>query len=71
MNETTYSIWIDNTCYAKGMVLQTVTILAKALFDYYWEDPTIRVTIQRDEVSTYKEEENLSDYLCGDQNEVF
>lgn len=68
MNETTYSIWIDNTCYAKGMDLQTVTILAKALFDYYWEDPTIRVTIQRDKVSTYEEEENLSDYLCGNKN---
>lgn len=58
MREATYSVWIDNTCYAKGMLIQIATILAKALFDYYWEDPTIRVTIQRDEASICEREGN-------------
>ena len=71
MSEAIYSVWVDNACYAKGMILQTATILAKALFDYYWEDSTMRVTIQRDKVNTYEEEENLSDYLCSDKDEVY
>ena len=57
MSEAIYSVWVDNVCYAKEMLIQTATILAKALFDYYWEDPTIRVTIQRDKICTCEEEE--------------
>jgi hypothetical protein len=56
MSEAIYSVWVDNVCYGKGMILQTATIFAKALFDYYWEDSTMRVTIQREKINIYERE---------------
>lgn len=49
MNEKKYKILIDNATIANNMDLTTATILIKALFNEYYNDPHMVITIQKEE----------------------
>lgn len=48
MNEYTYSVIVDKEIVAHEMTLKNALILAKALFEEYFNEEHISVTIQRD-----------------------
>lgn len=50
MIENRYKVLIDNEVIARDMDIRTATILVRTLFDEYYNDPTISVTIKREEV---------------------
>lgn len=49
MNEKKYKILIDNVTIANNMDLTTATILIKALFNEYYNDSHMVITIQKEE----------------------
>lgn len=48
MGERRYKVLIDNTVVANNMDLNTATVLVKALFDEYYNDFTMTVSIQKE-----------------------
>ena len=48
MNEYTYSVIVDDRVIASGMALENALILAKALFEEWYLESGLKVTIQRD-----------------------
>lgn len=42
-----FSLWIDSNCVAKEMSIETAAILMKALFNYYYNESDLKITIQR------------------------
>ena len=52
MNESRYSVAVDGTMVAQRMNLETALILAKGLFEIYYEEPKISICIERE----YEEE---------------
>ena len=42
-----FSLWIDGTCVAKEMSIETASVLMKALFDEYYNETDLKFTIER------------------------
>lgn len=42
-----FSLWIDNVCVAKEMQIETAAVLMKALFNEYYNETDLKITIQR------------------------
>lgn len=57
MGEYKYSVIVDNICMAKSMNLEGATLFIKALFEKYYADKDLRVTVQRDDFC--QEEEGI------------
>lgn len=60
-----FSLWIDNVCMAKEMSLETAATLMTALFNEYYNEPDLKITIQRqnyEPVMDGSELENLEDF---------
>ena len=47
MNEVRYFVEVDGSVYAQDMSIETATLLAKALFERYFNDEQMKVTIRR------------------------
>lgn len=48
MKERRYKVSIDNMVVANNMDLSTATILVKALFNEYYNDHTMRITVEEE-----------------------
>lgn len=46
MNERKYKVAINSTVIAEGMDLDIATILAKALFEHYYNDHSMTISIK-------------------------
>ena len=49
MIEDKYKVLVDNVVFARDMDIRTATILVKALFEEYYNDYTMAVTIKRED----------------------
>lgn len=49
MEERRYKVLIDNMVVANNMDLKTATILVKALFDEYYNDCTMTVSVKQED----------------------
>ena len=49
MIENKYKVLIDNTVVARDMDIRTATILVKALFEEYYNDYAMAVTIKQED----------------------
>lgn len=49
MEERRYKVLIDNMVVANNMDLKTATILVKALFDEYYNDYTMIVSVEHED----------------------
>ena len=47
MGEQTYEVFVDNTIIATDMQLHYATILVEGIFEKYYADTTLNVTIRR------------------------
>ena len=47
MAEEKFCVYLDNIKTAENMTLETAVILAKALFNEYYLEPSMKVTIQK------------------------
>lgn len=52
MGERRYKVSIDNMVVANNMDLNTATILVKALFNEYYSDHTMRISVEEEEDRT-------------------
>ena len=60
-----FSLWIDSDCVAKEMSMETAAVLTKALFNEYYNEPDLKITIERqnyEPVMDGSELENLEDF---------
>lgn len=60
-----FSLWIDSDCVAKEMSMETAAVLMKALFNEYYNEPDLKITIERqnyEPVMDGSELENLEDF---------
>jgi hypothetical protein len=48
MCEKKYMVWINKEVVARGMDLRTATVLVKALFDEYYNDHNMMVSIKEE-----------------------
>ena len=46
MNETKYKVLIDNTVIAEGMDIEIAVTLVKALFEKYYNDHSITISVK-------------------------
>ena len=46
MNETKYKVLIDNTVVAEGMDIEIAVTLVKALFEKYYNDHSITISVK-------------------------
>lgn len=49
MSEYKYSVFMDGICVAKSMNLDGATLFMKALLQTYYNEKTIKVSIQKDD----------------------
>ena len=42
-----FSLWIDGTCVAQEMSIETAAVLMKALFNEYYAESNLEITIKR------------------------
>lgn len=49
MEENRYKVLIDNEVVAKDMDIKTATVLVKALFEEYYNDYAMAVTIKQED----------------------
>lgn len=47
MTEDKFSVYIDSVLAADNMTLETATVLIQALFNKYYLEPTMKITIQK------------------------
>lgn len=51
MNERSFKVLIDNEVVANDMDLKTATILVRALFEEYYNDYTMTVSIKKEDMA--------------------
>ena len=49
MNERNYKVYIDGQVVAREMDLRTATILVRALFQEYYEDHMMKISVQEED----------------------
>lgn len=61
MENKIFSLWIDNVCMAKEMSSETAAILMTALFNEYYNEPDLKITIQREKYEPVMDGSELED----------
>lgn len=56
-----FSLWIDRTCVAKEMSIETAAVLMKALFEEYYNETNLEITIKRQDCASEIDERELED----------
>lgn len=51
MNKRSFKVLINNEVVAKNMDLKTATILVRALFEEYYNDSTMTVSIKEEDIA--------------------
>ena len=56
-----FSLWVDGVCVAKEMPIETAAVLMKALFNEYYAESNLEITIKRQNCASEIDERELED----------
>ena len=63
MEEKKYKVLINSKVVAKDMDIRTATVLVRALFEEYYNDYTMTISIKQEDKAVCAEEDMSNDWL--------
>lgn len=61
-----FSLWIGSVCMAKDMPIEIVAVLMKALFNEYYAESNLEITIKKQNCDSEMDERELEEFSLED-----